>query len=48
LNAKISQKIVDGFRLYFAVENLTNKTYQTLFLYPAEGRAYRYGLRFEM
>ncbi len=48
LNAKISQKIVDGFRLYFAVENLTNKTYQTLFLYPAEGRTYRYGVRFEM
>ena len=48
LNAKISQKIIDGFRLYFAVENLTNKTYQTLFLYPAEGRTYRYGVRFEM
>jgi outer membrane receptor protein involved in Fe transport len=48
LNAKISQKIVDGFKLYFAVENLMNKTYQTLFLYPAEGRTYRYGVRFEM
>ena len=47
-NIKLSQKIVGGFRLYFAIENLGNTEYQTLYLYPSPGRTYKGGLRFEM
>jgi outer membrane cobalamin receptor len=37
-----------GFSIYFAMENMLNKQYETLYLYPAAGRTYRGGLRFEM
>jgi outer membrane receptor for ferrienterochelin and colicin len=47
-NAKLSQKIAGGFSIYFAIDNIGNKQYQTLYLYPAQGRTYRGGLRFDM
>ncbi len=47
-NVRLSQKIAGGFSVYFAVENLGNQRYQTLYLYPAAGRTYRGGIRFEM
>lgn len=47
-NIKVSQKIAGGFSVYFAAENLTNKQYETLYLYPAPGRTYRGGIRYEM
>jgi outer membrane receptor protein involved in Fe transport len=48
LNAKISQKIAGGFSVYFAAENLLNRYYETLYLYPAAGRTYRGGIRFNL
>jgi outer membrane receptor protein involved in Fe transport len=47
-NAKLTQKIRGGFALYFAIDNIGNRQYQTLYLYPAAGRIYRGGLRFDM
>jgi outer membrane cobalamin receptor len=47
-NAKLTQKVKGGFSIYFAMENMLNKQYETLYLYPAAGRTYRGGLRFEM
>jgi outer membrane cobalamin receptor len=47
-NAKVTQKVKGGFALYFAIDNIGNKQYQTLYLYPAAGRTYRGGLRFDM
>jgi outer membrane receptor protein involved in Fe transport len=48
MNAKVSQKLPGGFSLYFAVENMLNKYYETLYLFPSAGRTYRGGLRVEM
>ena len=47
-NAKVTQKVKGGFALYFAIDNIGNKQYQTLYLYPAAGRTFRGGLRFDM
>ncbi len=47
-NAKLVQKIKGGFAIYFGVDNIGNKQYQTLYLYPAPGRTYRWGLKFDM
>jgi hypothetical protein len=47
-NIKLSQKIVGEFGLYFAIENLGNAEYQTLYLYPSAGRTYKGGLSFNM
>lgn len=48
LNAKVSQKLPGRFSIYFAVENLLNKYYETLYLFPSAGRTYRYGMKFDM
>jgi outer membrane cobalamin receptor len=47
-NAKLTQKIKGGFAVYFGVDNIGNKQYQTLYLYPAAGRIYRWGVKFDM
>jgi outer membrane receptor protein involved in Fe transport len=47
-NAKLIQKIKGGFAVYFGIDNIANKQYQTLYLYPAPGRTYRWGLKFDM
>jgi outer membrane cobalamin receptor len=47
-NAKVSQRIHGRFSIYFAIENMLNKQYETLYLYPAAGRTYRWGLRVEI
>ena len=48
LNAKLTQKLKKGFSIYLGIENLANREYQTLYLFPAPGRTYRGGIRFEM
>jgi outer membrane receptor protein involved in Fe transport len=47
-NAKLTQKIKGGLALYFAIDNIGNKQYQTLYLYPSADRTYRGGLRFDI
>jgi outer membrane receptor protein involved in Fe transport len=47
-NAKLTQRIKGGFALYFAIDNMGNKQYQTLYLYPAAGRTCRWGLRLDI
>lgn len=47
-NAKVTQKIRGGVALYFGIDNIGNKQYQTLYLYPAPGRTYRWGFTFDM
>jgi outer membrane cobalamin receptor len=47
-NARLTQKVKGGFALYFAIDNIANKQYQTLYLYPSQGRVYRWGLRAEI
>ncbi len=47
-NAKLIQKIRGGFALYLGIDNIGNKQFQTLYLYPAPGRLYRWGLKFDM
>jgi outer membrane receptor protein involved in Fe transport len=42
---RLNQKLPGGFSMYFALENLTNRQYQTLYLYPAPGRTFRGGIR---
>ncbi len=47
-NARVTQKIGGGLAVYFGIDNIGNKQYQTLYLYPAPGRSYRWGLKFDM
>jgi outer membrane cobalamin receptor len=47
-NAKLIQRIKGGFAVYFGIDNIGNKQFQTLYLYPAPGRVYRWGLKFDM
>jgi outer membrane cobalamin receptor len=44
-NAKLIQKIEGGFAVCFGIDNIGNKQYQTLYLYPSPGRVYRWGLK---
>ncbi len=48
LNAKVSQRLLGGSSVYFAVENLLNRYYETLYLFPSAGRTYRGGIRFSI
>jgi outer membrane receptor protein involved in Fe transport len=47
-NVKFTQKLAGGFSLTFAVKNLLNQQYETLYLYPAAGRSYHGGIKFSL
>lgn len=47
-NVKLIQKLGGGFAVHFGIDNIGNKQFQTLYLYPNPGRTYRWGLKFDM